>query len=54
MIELQDTYDVVVSEAGFAGLAAALQLRAQGFSVLLVEPRSAIGWEATRACCLDW
>jgi len=54
MIDLDRTYDGVVCGAGFAGLAAAVAIRRRGFSVLLVEPRSAIAWEATRAYRLDW
>lgn len=42
-------YDIAIFGGGFCGLGAAFKLTAQGHSVLLVEPRSSIGWEATWA-----
>ena len=53
-MRLADTYDVIVCGGGFSGVAAALTLRRAGFSCHIVEPRSALGWEATRAGMLDW
>jgi len=54
LLTLKPAYDAIVCEAGFAGVAAAIELRRLGLSVLLVEPRTAAGWEATRALHLDW
>ena len=46
-------YDAVIFGGGFCGLGAALELRAAGRSVLIVEPRASIGWEATWAYNLE-
>jgi hypothetical protein len=46
-------YDAVIFGGGFCGLGAALELSAAGRSVLIVEPRASIGWEATWAYNLE-
>ena len=42
-------YDVAVFGGGFSGVAAALTVAEEGHRVLLVERRSALGWETTCA-----
>ncbi len=46
---LQDNYDVVVAGGGIGGIAAAIQAARLGVSVLVVEPSSWIGGQATAA-----
>ncbi len=47
-------FDVVVIGGGLAGVGCALEVAACGKQVLLVERRSALGWESTRAGQLDF
>ncbi|MFA6101301.1 MAG: FAD-dependent oxidoreductase [Victivallaceae bacterium] len=52
--QMQDKiYDAVIFGGGFCGLGAAFELSAAGRSVLIVEPRSSAGWEATWAYNLE-
>lgn len=46
-------YDTAIFGGGFCGLGAAYELAAVGRSVLIVEPRSSVGWEATWAYNLE-
>ena len=53
-MRMRETYDVIVCGGGLSGLAAAMRLHAAGVSCLVLEPRSALGWEITRAGRTGW
>lgn len=53
MPSIDKVYDVAVFGGGLCGYSAAARLRKAGHSVLLVERRAVLGWEATWAFCLE-